>query len=177
MYRFIILFFIFTHSVVSQDLFKAGEINEKKYFEEIDFELVENKIIVPVVIEGKTYRFLLDTGAPNIISEKLHKKLNSEVLLETLISDANNNIDTMKVVSLHKLTIGKLTFENTTSLVFDLDNHPIMSCFDIDGFIGSNLFKNTAIKVSLKDKKLSITDNTKNFNPTTRGIKLTLVDA
>lgn len=174
MYKLAILFFIVTHSVFSQDIFKAGEIKQKKYVEEIDFEIIENKIIVPVVIAGKTYRFLLDTGAPNVVSERLHKKLNTEVLLETLIKDANNNIDTMKVVSIPELNIGKLTFENNISLISDLDNHPVLSCFGIDGFLGSNLFKNTAIKISLTEKKLYITDNARNFKPLTRGVKLLL---
>lgn len=173
----ILLFLVLSVSfkISAQDFFRAGELKEKKYLEIIDFEIVKSKIIVPVVIKGETYRFLLDTGAPNIISERLYKKSGSELLTQTPIKDANNNIDTMKVVRLSELNLGNLTFENSTSLVSDLENHDLLKCYEIDGFIGSNLFKNTVVKISLKEKKLYITDNVKNLKPLTKGIKLQLV--
>lgn len=173
----ILLFLVLSVSfkISAQDFFRAGELKEKKYLEIVDFEIVKGKIIVPVVIKGETYRFLLDTGAPNIISERLYKKSGSELLTQTPIKDANNNIDTMKVVRLSELNLGNLTFENSTSLVSDLENHDLLKCFEIDGFIGSNLFKNTVVKISLKEKKLYITDNVKNLKPLTKGIKLQLV--
>jgi len=173
----ILLFLVLSVSfkISAQDFFRAGELKEKKYLEIVDFEIVKGKIIVPVVIKGETYRFLLDTGAPNIISERLYKKSGSELLTQTPIKDANNNIDTMKVVRLSELNLGNLTFENSTSLVSDLENHDLLKCYEIDGFIGSNLFKNTVVKISLKEKKLYITDNVKNLKPLTKGIKLQLV--
>lgn len=175
MKRIVLLFLCISSAVFSQNLFREGEIAEKKYLEIIDFEIVKGKIIVPVVIKGETYRFLLDTGAPNIISERLFEELNTEIIQKTLISDANKRVDTMTVVGLPKLELGRLSFENTTALVSDLHGHQLLQCHNIDGFIGSNLFKNTVIKISLQEKKLYITDKVKNLQPKTKGIKLQLI--
>ncbi len=161
--------------ISAQDLFNKGTINHKNHIEVVDFEIFKGKIIIPVSINNKPYRFLLDTGAPNIISERLQKELNFQNIREVLISDANSKADTMQVVGLPRLSIGNLSFENTTSLVNDFHNHQFLKCYDIDGFIGSNLFGNTAIKISLKEKKLYITDKVKNLNPKTKGIKLQLI--
>ena len=48
---------------------KPQYLIQKKYYEVIDFEIVMKKIVIPVTINNKEYKFLLDTGAPNIISK------------------------------------------------------------------------------------------------------------
>ena len=53
--------------------FDKGTILQKKYYEVIQYESVYDKIIIPVTINGKNYRFLLDTGAPNLISNEVMK--------------------------------------------------------------------------------------------------------
>lgn len=173
----IVLFLIVSVSfnISAQDLFRAGGLKEKKYLEVVDFEVVKSKIILPVQINGKTYNFLFDTGAPNIISERLYQELNTEIIQKVPIADANKRIDTMTVVGFPQVKLGNLTFENSTALLSDLHNHQLLQCYNIDGFIGSNLFKNTTIKVSLQEQKLYITDNVKKIKPLTKGIKLQLL--
>lgn len=177
MIRIIVLLALSVSFKVSaqENLFKGAEINQKQFLETVDLEIFKGKIVIPVSINNQIYKFLLDTGAPNIISERLQKDLNIQTIKESLIVDANNNKDTMKIVNLPILNIGKLSFENNISLVSDLHNHQILKCYDIDGFIGSNLFGNTAIKISLKEKKLYIADKVKKLNPKTKGIKLQLI--
>ena len=59
-----ILFLFVSSFLFSQKLaFDQGKINQKNYYEVISFELVNDKIILPVVINNKTFKFLLDTGA------------------------------------------------------------------------------------------------------------------
>lgn len=155
--------------------FDTGSVNEKKYFEVISFELVYNKIVLPVVINGKEYHFLLDTGAPNVISKKVFEDLNLEKTKTINVNDANNLNQTMQSVQIPKLEIGSLRFENQAALVYDLDNHNLLSCFEIDGFIGSNLLRNSIIKISKTQKKITLTDNIKNINPTVKSSKIKLI--
>lgn len=170
-----LLFLFISGLVVSQKIaFDQGKINQKNYYEEISFELVNNKIMLPVVINNKTYRFLLDTGAPNVISKRVLNELNIQNSLKINVSDANNKSDTMELVSVNAIQIGKLNFENNVALVSDLDNHFILKCYKMDGFIGSNLFQNSIVKISLKDKKITITDKIKNLNTTAKPTKLKL---
>lgn len=155
--------------------FGNGSIPEKKYFEEITYELVNGKIIIPVVINGKNYRFILDTGAPNVISKEILAQLNSKQLDSINISDANNLIKEVQVTEIPSLKIGNLNFENQVALVYDFENHNLLSCYKIDGFIGSNLFKNSSIKISQKNQKMYITDNVKNLKPQKKPIKMKLI--
>ena len=81
----------------------------------------------------------------------------------------------MEMVAIESMKLGNLSFENNVALVSDLDNHFILKCFKMDGFIGSNLFRNSVLKISLKDKKIIITDNIKNLQTTAKASKLLLV--
>jgi predicted aspartyl protease len=170
------LLFMFTCGKIKaqESTFGQGKIQSKQYYEEIDFELLHDKIVLPVTINNKVYKFLLDTGAPNVISERLIKEINAESIKKIPVTDANNEIDTMQVVSVKSMKLNNLIVENTTALVTDLEGHFILKCYKIDGFIGSNLFKNAIVKISLKQKKIIITDNLKKLNIKSKGMKLIL---
>ena len=131
--------------------------------------------MLPVVINNKTYRFLLDTGAPNVISKRVLNELNIQNSLKINVSDANNKSDTMELVSVNSIQIGNLNFENNVALVSDLDNHFILKCFQMDGFIGSNLFHKSVVKISLKNKKIIVTNDIKKLNPISKPSKLLLI--
>ena len=177
MIRILFLWFLFVSSAIyAQDSIEEnGKVNQKNYLETIDFEVINNKIIVPTSINGKTYHFMLDTGAPNLISEQLQKELNINVIQEIPVSDANNIKQTMKLVELPEISLGNLTIENTLSLSYDFHKNPFFQCLNIDGIIGSNLFKDKAVKISLKEKKLYVTDKVKKLNPKTKRVKLQLI--
>ena len=153
-----------------------GKVQTRDYYEEFDFEFIKRKIIVPVELENKIYKFILDTGAPNIISKELDSLLNPCIVNKIPVSDANNAKDTLKVVSIDKLKFGNIFFEETHSLVHDLKNIPVLECFGIDGFIGSNMLRNSIIQIDLENKKIRITDNRKMLDlnkKTSSKIKLT----
>lgn len=170
-----ILFLFVSSLLFSQKIaFDQGKINQKNYYEEINFELVNDKIMLPVVINNKTFTFLLDTGAPNVISKTVLAEINVENSKKINVSDANNQSDEMEMVAIKSMKLGNLTFDNTTALVSDLDNHFILKCFKMDGFIGSNLLRNSVIKISLKDKKIIITDDIKNLQTKSKPSKLKL---
>lgn len=170
-----ILFLFVSSLIFSQKLaFDQGKINQKNYYEEISFELVNDKIMLPVVINNKTFTFLLDTGAPNLISKRVLEEINVQNIKKINVSDANNQSDEMEMVAIESIKLGNLSFENNVALVSDLDNHFILKCFKMDGFIGSNLLRNSVIKISLKDKKIIITDEIKNLKTKSKPSKLKL---
>ena len=49
---------------------QMGGISQQEFEEVVDIEVTRGLIIVPVIINGETYRFLFDSGAPFSISEK-----------------------------------------------------------------------------------------------------------
>lgn len=144
--------------------FDNGNILDKKYFEEIQYETVYEKIIIPVTINGKDYRFLLDTGAPNIISKKISQELNLNASKSINVGDANNLVQNIQAVEIPEIKIGNLNFNNQVALVYDLENHNLLSCFKIDGFIGSNLLRNSILKINKSQQKIIITNQIKSLN-------------
>lgn len=172
-----LLVYLFLSSpVFSQKLaLDKGKINQKDYYQEIDFEIINDKIMLPVVINNKTYSFLLDTGAPNLISKRVLEEINTQNSKKITVSDANNQSDEMEMVAIESLKLGNLSFQNNIALVSDLENHFILKCFKMDGFIGSNLFHKSILKISLKNKKIIVTNDIKKLNPTTKPVKLFLI--
>lgn len=148
--------------VFSQNVnLNIGSTKQKKYYEKLAIEFIKNKIIIPVEIQGKVYRFILDTGAPNIISKEIQGVLNPKLLESIPITDINEKKERLNVVLVKSLKLGSVIFENTASLVYDFNASPIFKCFNIDGFIGSNMLRNSIIQIDKKKRVLVLTDGEK----------------
>lgn len=161
----IVIFLLLSNYCVAQNInLNLGNSKELNYYSEIPFEYVNGKIIVSVLLNKNKYRFLLDTGAPNLITKRLSNILNLESLQELKISDANQIKSTMNIVQLPNLTIGSIIFENSIALSSQEENNLVFDCFEIDGFIGSNLLRNSIIQIDVKNKTLIITNDPKKLH-------------
>lgn len=154
-------FFIFSQFCLGQNSFSfnGGESDQIDYYSSIPFENVNGKIILSVKVKNKTCRFILDTGAPTSISSKLFDELNPPMITKIPISDANNKIDSLSVVRLYDIKIGDVNFTNIPTLV--IKDNIIFECFQIDGFIGSNLLRNSIVQIDDKNKNVIITSDAK----------------
>lgn len=152
-------FVLLSLNVVGQSLSsKKPYIKQKSYYQEIPFEYLRGKIIVPVTLEGEVYRFILDTGAPNILSTHLAKKLGVVSSDSIKVSDANETKQQMALVKVAKLSLSNLDFYDSTALVHTIETDDIFNCFQIDGFIGSNILHHSVIQIDHKRRKIIITD-------------------
>ncbi|UUC45033.1 retropepsin-like aspartic protease [Flavobacterium cerinum] len=157
-YLYLLLLFLLPISKNAQSItLNQGSTTQKEYYSEIPFENINNKLIVPVVIENKTYRFLLDTGAPCVITSKLSKALQAKFLANINTKDANGKSDTLKMVSLQELKLGDITFQDIPAIV--ADNKLVFDCFNIDGFIGSNMLRNSVLQLSSVKQSIILTDS------------------
>lgn len=143
----------------SSSPFFGGEAKKENYFSRISYDTVSAKIIVPVQIDGKTYRFILDTGAPTTISTELFQKLKPTVIQKLHITDVNNAADSLPIVSLNELALGDVTFTDVRALV--AEPNIIFDCFGVDGFIGSNMLRHSIIQLNHQTKQLVLTDSKK----------------
>ncbi|WP_033958218.1 retropepsin-like aspartic protease [Psychroserpens jangbogonensis] len=158
----LVLFGTFLITVNAQSKsFKNGKIKASSYFEELSFEFEKNKIVIPVEIEGKTYRFLLDTGAPNIISKEVYETIQPKKIVTLSTNDANNISQDLDIVSIESIKLGSLEFQKFSALVYDLNGSDIFKCFGIDGFIGSNMLRHSIIQINAEQKIIKITDHIK----------------
>ena len=177
--RSLIIYLIFLLPLVSftqNIIFNQGSVNSKEYFEVIQYEFVLGKIVIPVTINQKTYKFILDTGAPNIFSNTVLKENNLIVGDSINISDANNLNEAMKSAMVPQLKIGNLTFENQAGLVYNFENHILLKCYGIDGIIGSNLFRKSILNINSQNQSITITNKIKQLKIENKPMKMVLVN-
>jgi predicted aspartyl protease len=145
-------------------LMKAGEVIQNEFVEEIPFEYRLGLIILKVEIDGNEYDFILDTGAPNVISKELAQKINTVKKSTETVGDSQNNESDLELVQIDKISIGSLDFTNTGAVVSDINNSQEVRCLNIDGFIGSNLMKKAIWKFDYRNQIITITHSMDAFD-------------
>lgn len=137
--------------------FKKGGFLSDEYFIELPYQNINSKIIVELEIKGKKRRFLLDTGAPLAISQALFEELNPLVLTKQPIRDINQKTDSLLFVSVDSLKIGGVYASGIPAVV--LKDNLILDCFKLDGFLGSNALRNSAIQFDSRSHVIRIASN------------------
>ena len=159
---------------MAQDVFSftQGKPEQKRYYEEIPYEKVGGKIIVTVEIGGKPRRFIWDTGATVLLTESLAKELGCKVIQSMPLYDAYNQVDTAKIIRVDKIKIGGTSFHGVPAGI--LSDHSIFAvCFEVDGFIGSNICWKSVVEFRDDEQKIILTDRLKRLDmPKQRGIKM-----
>lgn len=155
----ILIFIIFISHVCFGNNFQ-GQNN----YTELTYKWINEKIIIPVKINNKDYRFILDTGAVTLVSKELSEVLNISKEKSIEVNDASGKIMTLDQIVIPKIKIGSTSFNNTTALINQDDSNLLFSCFKIDGLIGSNLFKSSILQILPDIKKIKITSNSSRLN-------------
>ena len=137
--------------------FNQGGPSQSNYYDSIPFDYVRGKIIMPVTIQGDTFNFLFDSGAPTIVSEELQEKFSFGTLGSDTIADIYSNKNKMQVVVLDSLSLGDIRFDGMPAIVSKLDALP-WACFNIDGFIGSNLLRESIVKIDIDEQYIVLSN-------------------
>lgn len=148
----------------AQITLNRGSIASSSYLDTISYHVIKEKIIIPVSINGTTYQFILDTGAPFAISQKLYRKIRPQTIGTVNISDANGAGDSARVISVPKLNIGNIAFLNTTGIVFNNTTEKMFGCVVVDGIIGSNMLRNSVLQINSRDKQIVLTNSVKKLS-------------
>ncbi len=164
-YILIFCFFSLTPCVAQTSInLNQGEIEQKKYSEIIKYEKIKGKLLVDVVINNKKHKFLFDTGAPFAISQKLFRELELAETGSVLVEDNSGMAKQLSLFSISKLQLGSLIFLNTPGIVLQESTSTMLDCFGIEGIIGSNMLRNSAIQFNDTSNEIIITNNVKNLN-------------
>ncbi len=142
--------------------FNNGGTDQIHYYSSLQYENINDKIIIKIKIKDKIYRFILDTGAPTTITTKLFDELKNNVITKISVSDANATKDSVIVVSLNEVLIGDIAFKNIPTLV--AKPNIVFECFEVDGIIGSNLLRNSILQIDGSNNQVIITDDVKKLN-------------
>lgn len=152
--------FLYGQNVINAN---QGYVVQEKYLTTIPYEEVKGKIIVEVVINSKKRKFILDTGAVTVISEKLHNELNANSLGQMKIVDQSGLESQLNVVSMPEIKLNEVSFKDIPAIV-SKDSKIFFECFEINGFIGSNLLRNSVVQFNSNEKAMILSDNPKSLN-------------
>ncbi|MBC9813509.1 aspartyl protease family protein [Crocinitomicaceae bacterium CZZ-1] len=143
MKRFLIFSLLLLTSCQQQliGLFQKGEYMRHNEVIEVPFTVENGLMIIPVDIEGEMYRFLFDTGAPNVVSTELSERLKLKKSRSIKTVDSQGNESLLDYVRVQKINISGAAFVNTTAAVADLKQAEAIACLNIDGLIGANLMR------------------------------------
>jgi len=155
-YLLILLLFPFLGIAQQPFSLNQGGASHEGYFTTLLYENVRGKIIVKVTINSKSYRFIVDTGAPTMITKAVFDELKPDILHKLPVADANGRKDSLTVVNLKNLSIGEVIFNDIPTLV--AKDSFIFDCHRVDGFIGSNLLRNSIFSISSNGNKIILTD-------------------
>lgn len=122
-------------------LYREGEVDQSHFFTKISFESKLDLMIIPVGINGQTYYFLFDTGAPTVISKEVFQNLGKQSLGKRKAGDSQGSSQNLEFVVIDSVRIGDVNFTNTAALIADLKAAVEINCLKIDGIIGANLMK------------------------------------
>jgi len=153
-----------TNAFYAQNIFSAnkGRTAQKKYYTTIPYKEVKTKVIIQCLINGKPYNFIVDTGAITTISPALHKELNLQVIKHIPVRDQSGRVDSLQTVSLKNVQLGDVTFNDIPTVV--AKESEFFDCFKVDGFIGSNMLRNSIVQFASQTKLLTITNATEKLH-------------
>jgi len=120
---------------------QRGKVSQLAFRDTVNIDINNGLIFLPVSIQGKSYRFLFDTGAPFSISEKLQREFKFKSISKGNIRDSDNNRIQVNWVHVDSLKISDISFLDQLAFVGDFEANPILKCLNIDGIIGSNLMR------------------------------------
>jgi len=119
-------------------IFQGGAIVQKDYLTIIPFNYDYNFAIVEVSINNKPYNFLVDTGAPTVISEEIYKDLNIKAADYTIVTDSQGQRNGQEVAVIPEMFVGDLIYTDIGAVVVSLRDVFEFDCMGIDGILGAN---------------------------------------
>lgn len=159
---FVLIFFTITVSAQGRKFFEKGEAILKNPVEKINLTF-ENEIpLVKVIINGKPYQFLFDTGAPTVISHSVYNEMNLKKKHKSKVGDSQKNKQEQIFTELPEMTIDQVVFKNVGAMVMDLQGHEF-GCLKIDGVIGANQMAKLFWRINYSENTLEATADLKNF--------------
>lgn len=157
--RFFVFILLVTFTSCQQrfiTLLQRGRYIKLSEVVEIPFSIENGLIVIEVEIKGESYRFLLDTGAPNAISKELADKLTIDKKKSFRTVDSQGNQLDLDYVKVENIKIGAAQFTNTTAAIADFNQIDAIACLNIDGLIGANLMRKAYWQIDNKNGVIRI---------------------
>lgn len=153
-----------TFSAQAKRFFKSGEVQLQNPVEKINLRYANDLPFVQVMINGKSYNFLFDTGAPTVISTAVYAELGLEKKHRSTVKDSQKNKQEQIFTILPEMTVDKAVFKNVGAVVIDFSVSEL-NCYRIDGILGANQMAKLFWKINYSENSLEASKDLAQFNP------------
>ncbi len=154
-------------------LFKQGTYTSSQNVVTLPFEHQLDLLIVPVEIEGEIYRFIFDTGAPNVITPEIASKLSFPSSRKGKVKDSAAKTQELNFITVPQIKLGEAIFKNTTAAISNFNQNIYLNCLNVDGIIGANLMRHTLVQIDYINKIIRFSDDeSKLITSNTDGFKV-----
>ncbi|MEM7019660.1 MAG: aspartyl protease family protein, partial [Pseudomonadota bacterium] len=120
----------------------------------VPIETMRNKITLFAKVNGTSFRFILDTGSPTVLSQHVASALKLAPKGQNIGQDAHGNQVKMDLSILDSLLIGKSEFRNIPIFIHDFSKLPLGRCVIDGGVIGSEIMPLTQWQINFEDNQL-----------------------
>ncbi len=150
-------------SAQGKKFFESGEAILQNPVEKINFTSANNLPLIKVLINGKPYQFLFDTGAPTVISHAVYHELNLKKKHRSKVGDSQRNKVEQIFTQLPEMKVGQIIFKNIGAAVIDLEG-PEFLCLKIDGILGANQMAKLLWRINYSENILEATKDLNQFS-------------
>lgn len=88
------------------DVIRYVKVAQNEFRETVDFKIQKDLIFVPVIIHGREYCFLFDSGAPFSISNQLQNDYAHKIVSKGNIIDSDHNRKEVNWAQIDSIKIG-----------------------------------------------------------------------
>ncbi|TDS13929.1 retropepsin-like aspartic protease [Sphingobacterium paludis] len=160
-----IIFLFSNFSLIAQGkkFFDGGSVQLQSTVEKLNLQYVADLPFVNVNINGKTYNFLFDTGAPTVISTAIYTELGLEKKHKSKAKDSQRNKQSQIFSILPEMIVDQVTFKNIGVVVMDLKATEF-ECLQVDGILGANQMAKLFWKVNYAENTMEVTQDLSQFD-------------
>lgn len=144
---------LFTQCTSVKKLLQQGEVVNADITQQIEFDYESRLLFMDARVNGLPGRFIIDSGAPTVISRELREALGLRKVKSIDVSDSQNNESKLEFAVLESLAFGGVEIENSAALVTDLS---LFHCLDIDGLLGANVMSHFNWEVDYREERIRL---------------------
>jgi hypothetical protein len=143
----------------------------------VPFEMIGNELYVTATVDGKgPFRFLLDTGAVDIVSESLAAQLGLALGGDVRVRGTGDKSVQSATVTVPSLNVGDATLSGETFYVLSLDPIEALAGVHADGILGYQFFHRTVTRFDFAAHTITLTDPAA-FQPDGAGTAIPMTSA
>lgn len=149
-----------------------GYVDDKDGVTHVPFDLVNNHVYVDAKVDGQPARFLVDTGAVNLLTPSAAKRLGISSAGKLSINGAGDNAVELSLAQARHFQVGDAHLPHPVFYVIDLGQQLNSMGVHYDGFIGYETFRRFVTTFDYAARVLSFAEPSR-YRPPSNAVALT----